>query len=966
MNNRQMVLIVDDAKAILKYYQKIFSPHINDLDILGKGVMENGNDMDLKLFDRPTELLEFCHSEMVQSRRFPLAILDMRMPEKNGLETAEALRQIDPDINIVICTAYSDFSAVYLQEHLDDRVYLVHKPFAVEEFKLLVKTILREWDGKRALLESENKLRAITDNAGAAIYMKGTDGRYIHVNRVFEELFHVKDATFQGKTDYDIFPPDIARAFIRNDQSVIQTGKMLQIEEQVTTDNGIRTYLSSKFPLRTDAGVIHAVCGISTDITRRKQIEDALHETNRELAETTARANEMAMQAEMASIAKSEFLANMSHEIRTPMNGVIGMTGLLLDTELTEEQRRYAETVRACGESLLVLLNDILDISKIEAHKLDLELLNFDLSSLLDDFAATLAVRAHEKGLELLCVVDPSIPVLLRGDPGRLRQILNNLVGNAVKFTHSGEVAIRVSLVEKNDNKVILRFSVRDMGIGIPKDKIPLLFNKFSQVDASTTRKYGGTGLGLAIAKQLVEMMGGEIGVESEEGKGSEFWFTVYLDRQTEEEQAVNIPPADLHDVRVLIVDDNATSREILTTHMLSWGMRPTEAADGPGALHKLYQALSENDPFRTAVIDMQMPGMSGEALGRAINSDPRLSETRMVMLTSLGKRGDARRFEEIGFAAYATKPIRHRELKAVLSLALTERDWTEPVPHSIITPHSARETMNHFEDQKALILLAEDNITNQQVALGMLKKMGLRANAVANGAEVIKALTIIPFDLVLMDVQMPVMDGLDASREIRNPESTVLNHSIPIIAMTAHAMQGDRERCLKAGMDDYVTKPVSSQSLTDVLKKWLPKDNMDQGLINDESLQKPDDSQTETLSSICDNPSSLIFDRAGMMARLMHDKELAKAVAEGFFEDIPRQIEALRRYLEDQDAPGAERQAHTIKGASATVGGEALRAVAYEMEMAGRAGDLAAVKTGLAELEAQFERLKQTMAKEL
>jgi len=672
-----------------------------------------------------------------------------------------------------------------------------------------------------SLAADRNLLQALINAVPDRIYAKDVLSQFTLNNRAHLDVLGA--ATQQdvlGKTDADFREPEVAARCLADDQFVLTTGEsIVNREEMIPLPDGSRSYvLATKVPLYDRNGRIVGLVGVSRDITARKWAEEALQRTNQQLEETTREATRLAAAAAQASVAKSEFLANMSHEIRTPMNGVIGMTGLLLDTDLSAEQRQFAEIVRASAESLLSVINDILDFSKIEARKLELERLDFDLRSTIEGAAEMLSTKAHEKGLRLAGLIAPDVPGLLRGDPGRLRQVLVNLAGNAVKFTERGEVIVRVDLEHEDERTVTLRFSVTDTGIGIPKHHLERLFTPFTQVDGSTTRRFGGTGLGLAISKQLVELMGGKIGAESVEGKGSTFSFTTVMEKQPEDVPRPVFPVADVSGSRILVVDDFVANRQLVVALLSGWGCRPVEAPNAEAALRLLREAAAAGDPFDAALLDMQMPDTDGLTLGRQIKADPLVAKTALVMMTSLGQQGDARNAHGVGFAAYLTKPVRHQQLHDCLALALG-RPSDPGVQATLITRHTIAETQS--KRSRIRVLLAEDNAVNQHVALAMLRKIGYQADAVKNGREVLAALDGASYDLVLMDCQMPEMDGYEATRKIRR--LTTAARDIPIIALTANAMEGDRTQCLAAGMNGYIAKPVTAGAIADVLERWLP-----------------------------------------------------------------------------------------------------------------------------------------------
>jgi len=653
-------------------------------------------------------------------------------------------------------------------------------------------------------------LRALIDNVPDLMYVKDAQSRFVVANASLARSLGLDSpADMVQKTDFDFYPEKLAARFYEDEQMVIRSRQtMFDREEEATDSLGNRMWLlTTKVPLFDKDGRVTGIAGVGRDITERQRVEQAMQ-----------RAKEA---AEAASRAKSEFLANMSHEIRTPLNGVMGMTDLALGTQLTPEQRDYLETVKTSSDSLLTVINDILDFSKIEAGKIDLEEVDFNLRESLESTLKTVALRADEKGLELLCEIAPEVPEIVCGDSTRLRQVVINLVGNAIKFTDQGEVALKVQIESRDATACVLRFTVSDSGIGIPEDKRESIFAAFSQADTSTTRKYGGTGLGLTISTRLVEMMGGKIWVESEEGRGSRFHFTARLGPTDTREMKAGTAarPEILRGVKVLIVDDNRTNRRILNGMLERWEMKTTSVEDRQEALEQLSAAREAGEPYGLILTDMHMPKMDGFTLVEHIRHYPELATSTIMMLTSAGHRGDAARCLELGVAAYLLKPIRQSELREAITRILGAREQEGAIP--LIT----RFLLHDAHDPSAFlrVLLAEDNVVNRRLAVRLLEKRGHRVVVAGNGREALDALEKEKFDVVFMDVQMPEMDGLEATAAIREKEKSSGLHQ-PIIALTAHAMKGDREKCLAAGMDGYLTKPIRPQDLEAILDEYAAR----------------------------------------------------------------------------------------------------------------------------------------------
>jgi PAS domain S-box-containing protein len=817
------------------------------------------------------------------------------------------------------------------------------------------------------LVREKEFLSAINLNSPVAIVVLDGQQNIVSCNPAFEKLYGYTPAEIMGK----------------NLDSLINTEETLQGASVLTKQAMISPVHDIGKRRRKDGGLVTVeIFGVPVQVNGETISTLAIYHDITAL-------DKARQEAEQANHAKSEFLANMSHEIRTPMNGVIGMLELALDTPLNDEQRDFLNISLQSAEALLVLLNDILDFSKIEAGKLELETIDFNLRNTVEDVAYTLAQRAQNKGLEMACLIHPDIKSDLRGDPGRLRQVLVNLAGNAIKFTDKGEILIRAEPVSETDTHATIRFSVKDTGIGIPLERQAAIFERFTQVDGSTTRRYGGTGLGLTISKQLIEAMGGQIGLDSTPGEGSTFWFVAVFEKQSDKKETGSwvAPSVNIRNLHILGVDDNATNRMIITKMVESFGCRIETAVSGMTALEMLQVACSNEDPYQVILLDLQMPEMDGEQTAREIKADPAGKDVKIIILTSMGQRGDAARLEALGCSGYLLKPVKQSLLREALVTVLGQEQVGDGTVH-LVTRHFLSEQKR----QGMRILLAEDNPVNQKLAVVLLQKAGFSVDVVDNGLQAVGKVKEGKYNAVLMDVQMPEMDGLEATVRIRQ-EAKPGEH-IPIIAMTAHALKGDRERCLEAGMDDYVSKPLDSRLLMKKLDQWMAigleetqpaeaeKDiesqdyslqpeafpfegnslSLDEGLFGEAAKASEQRPAVEPVKPFLEEAPELPLDEKAALPRFDNDRAFFLEMCHDFMKNLPDRMEELSSSLEKKDAAAFSRAAHNLKGVSANFNANPVHRISEEMERLGQQDELEQAGPLLEQLQAELVRLREYM----
>lgn len=813
---------------------------------------------------------------------------------------------------------------------------------------------IRDLTRERELQQDRDRLACVAEESPAPVIELDQEANLVYANPAMTELLH--------RFGYDAngFPAVVPSDLPLLVKRCLESGQEIRGKDVCLPD---ASFMWTFCPVP----LIRLVRGYAVDMTSVQAVQHELRLSADRLRESNVQLGQALHGAQEAARVKTSFLATVSHELRTPMNGVIGMTGLLMDTEPSEEQRSYIETIRQCGEALLDLINHILEYGKIEAGKLELECIDFNLRTTVEDVLGQFAEQAQHKGLEITGLVHAAVPTGLRGDPGRLRQILTNFVGNAIKFTDHGEVTVQAFLEKDEANAVVVRFEVTDSGIGISPSVQARLFQPFTQADNSTSRKYGGTGLGLAISKQLAEQMGGRVGITSQSGHGSTFWCTARLLKQTTSPLAI-IPSAELRERRVLIVDDNVSNRTILHHLLTGWGMVDDQAQDAASAIALIEQRAENGLLYDVAIVDMLMPGKDGLQLAKELKVHPIGSQVRLVILTSLVQRGHAELARQAGFVAYLTKPVRHDQLSNCLRTVLGLPDLisegnvnASAVPAApLITQHTLAEILS-----APRVLVAEDNLINQKLTVRMLEKLGYQSDVVENGHEVLSALERGSYVVILMDCQMPVVDGFEATRLIRQRESTAqeaaapgsaLERHIPIVALTANAMHGDRERCLAAGMDDYLTKPVRKEDLKGVLDRWIPISTQPQVTNTGGTDPRSEGTDTEALT--------MIFDVATMLRNIGGDIELLEQIVELFLHRYQPMLEEIRTALANRDQQAIEQAAHMLKGTACNLCAPEVVLAAGQLEALGRLGTLLDGPVIYAQLESAVLRLVRILEK--
>jgi two-component system, sensor histidine kinase and response regulator len=832
----------------------------------------------------------------------------------------------------------------------------IHAVFILaESAALLVFWRLNESAQAQAIeSESEARTRLVLETALDAVISTDIHGTIIYWNRQAEVLFqYTRDKAVGENFSRTVISSAYQQRYTETLHRFLETLDWSVFQRRIETVAVRRdgTTFSAEMavsPLKIGSSYIFNC--FMEDITDRKRHEEQLKHA-KELAE-------------LANRSKSEFLANMSHEIRTPMNGVLGMTELLLATSLTDRQRRYAHNVRLSGEGLLTTINDILDFSKIEAGKLSLEQVDFDLRDAIEEVIELVAERAHEKNLELVCNIPTDVPTAVQGDPYRLRQVLINLIGNAIKFTDQGEVVVDVSTLEQSKTRVVLQILVKDTGIGITHAAQCHIFDAFSQADGTTTRKFGGTGLGLSIAKQLAELMNGTIRVESTPGQGSTFSFAAPFPKQLKPRASQPALPTSVQGLRVLIADDNATNLSILKHQMLGWGMQPDVVQNGRHALERLRVAASEGQSYDMAILDMKMPDMDGLELAEAIQAEPKIAPRRLAILSSIAMEGVENAARAAGVSMFLRKPLRQRELYRALTTMMTDKEEPASRRATIIEPRCPRV---QFEGH---VLLVEDNRVNQELAQNVLEVFGCRVDVAGDGREAIAAITRNSYDLVLMDCQMPEMDGFEATAELRRREAHAENHRrLPIVALTAHALQGDREHCLAAGMDDYLSKPFTQDQLVLVLEHWLAKKSGTE--TRPSQVTTPVSNLVHVNTESHDAASSVpAIDRQALMAiqalqRPGKPNILSKAITI-YLDTAPELLRALRKGVGANDASIVRTAAHSLKSSSASLGALQLAQLCKELETMARLQRLSQADPIMVKLENSYTAVQGLLQSEL